>query len=123
MKAHLKSGLLASASFAALVGFVAGASANDKLIELSKSDDNWVMTGKNYDSNNYSPLKQVNKGNVKNLKAAWSFSTGLLHGHEGAPRIVNGVMYINTSFPNNVFALSRPLLSPNLFLCLFALLR
>src|SRR5262245_17693601 len=97
METHLKSGLLASACVVALVGFVAGASANDKLIELSKSDENWVMTGKNYDSNNYSPLKQVSKENVKQLKAAWSFSTGLLHGHEGTPRVVNGVMYVNSS--------------------------
>ena len=109
MKAHLKSGLLATASCAALVGFVAGASANDKLIELSKSDDNWVMTGKNYDSNNYSPLKQINKDNVKKLKAAWSFSTGLLHGHEGTPRVVNGVMYINSSFPNTMSAVHMAL--------------
>ena len=77
MKAHLKSGLLATASCAALVGFVAGASANDKLIELSKSDENWVMPGKNYNSNNYSPHdSKINTDNVKKLQAAWSFSTG-----------------------------------------------
>jgi methanol dehydrogenase (cytochrome c) subunit 1 len=107
MKAHLKLGLLTSASCVALlqVGFVASASANDKLIELSKSDENWVMTGKNYDSNNYSPMKQINKDNVKNLRVAWSFSTGLLHGHEGTPRVVGGVMYVNSAFPNNVYAL------------------
>ncbi|GJE27452.1 methanol/ethanol family PQQ-dependent dehydrogenase [Methylobacterium organophilum] len=79
--------------------------ANDKLVELSKSDDNWVMPGKNYDSNNYSELKQVNKSNVKQLRPAWTFSTGLLNGHEGAPLVVDGKMYVHTSFPNNTFAL------------------
>ena len=63
------------------------------------------MTGKNYNSNNYSPLKEINAGNVKKLRAAWSFSTGQLNGHEGTPRVVNGKMYINSSFPNAVFAL------------------
>jgi methanol dehydrogenase (cytochrome c) subunit 1 len=105
MRSHLKLGLLASASCAALVGLVASASANDKLIELSKSDENWVMPGKDYTSDNYSKLDQINTGNVKKLKASWSFSTGLLHGHEGAPLVVNGVMYINSAFPNNVYAL------------------
>ena len=81
------------------------AQANDKLIEKSKSDENWVMPGKNYDSNNYSDLTQINKSNVKQLKPAWTFSTGLLNGHEGAPLVVDGVMYIHTSFPNNTFAL------------------
>ena len=66
MKAHLKSGLLASASCAALLqaGFVVSASANDKLIELSKSNENWVMTGRTYHSDNYSPMTQINKENV-----------------------------------------------------------
>jgi methanol dehydrogenase (cytochrome c) subunit 1 len=107
MKAHLKSGLLASASCAALLqaGFVVSASANDKLVELSKSNENWVMTGRTYASDNYSPMTQITKDNVKNLRVAWSFSTGLLHGHEGTPRVVDGVMYINSSFPNNVYAI------------------
>ncbi len=79
--------------------------ANDKLIELSKSDKNWVMPGKNYASDNFSPMTQIDDKNVKNLKAAWSFSTGLLNGHEGAPLVVDGIMYVHTSYPNYTFAL------------------
>jgi len=62
--------------------------------------------GKNYSSNHYSTLTQINAENVKNLKVSWSFSTGLLSGHEGAPLVVDGKMYIHTSFPNNTFALN-----------------
>lgn len=98
--------LLAAASAVALCISVGNAAlANDKLIELSKSNSNWVMPGKNYDSDNYSAMTQINDKNVKQLKAAWSFSTGLLHGHEGAPLVVDGVMYVHTSFPNYTFAL------------------
>jgi len=93
------------------VAMAGGAQANDKLIEKSKSDENWVMPGKNYDSNNYSDLTQINKSNVKQLKPAWTFSTGLLNGHEGAPLVVDGVMYIHTSFPNAV-ARAPPLPPP-----------
>ena len=64
------------------------------------------MPGKNYDSDNYSKLKQINTTNVKDLKVSWSFSTGLLNGHEGAPVVVDNKMYIHTSFPNNTFALA-----------------
>ncbi|NLE78186.1 MAG: PQQ-dependent dehydrogenase, methanol/ethanol family, partial [Rhodococcus sp.] len=107
MMKHLGKGLLASASCVALTVAVGSASAlaNDKLNELSKSEENWIMPGKNYSSQNYSTNKQVNTDNVKDLRAAWSFSTGLLHGHEGTPLVVDGVMYVHTSFPNNTFAL------------------
>ena len=78
--------------------------ANDKLVEIAKSDENWPMTGKNYDANNYSPQKQINKANVKQLRPAWSFSTGVLSGHEGTPLVVNNVMYIHSPYPNTTFA-------------------
>lgn len=103
---HLGKGLLAGASCVALTVTMASSSfANDKLNELSKSNEAWIMPGKNYSSQNYSPNAQINTENVKQLRAAWSFSTGLLHGHEGTPLVVNGVMYVHTSFPNNTFAL------------------
>lgn len=87
------------------MGAATSALANDKLIELSNSNENWVMPGKNYDSNNYSPMTQINADNVKQLKHAWSFSTGELHGHEGAPLVIGDVMYVHSSFPNKTFAL------------------
>ncbi len=108
MMKHLGKGLLAGASCVALMVAMGSASssfANDKLNELSKSNEAWIMPGKNYSSQNYSPNTQINTENVKQLRAAWSFSTGLLHGHEGTPLVVNGVMYVHTSFPNNTFAL------------------
>ena len=89
---------------ALMVSSVAGA--NDTLDKMSQSDENWVMPGKDYHSDNFSKLTQINASNVKNLKASWSFSTGLLNGHEGAPLVVDGVMYIHTSFPNDTFAVS-----------------
>ncbi|MBB5047132.1 methanol dehydrogenase (cytochrome c) subunit 1 [Rhodopseudomonas rhenobacensis] len=97
--------LLAASALALSVPFGNAAFANDKLVELAKSNQNWVMPGKNYNSDNFSPMTQIDDKNVKQLKAAWSFSTGLLHGHEGAPLVVEGVMYVHTSFPNYTFAL------------------
>jgi PQQ-dependent dehydrogenase (methanol/ethanol family) len=79
--------------------------ANDDLIKMSQNPNDWVMPSRTYDGQRYSPLKQINTGNVGKLQAAWSFSTGVLRGHEGAPLVVGNVMYINTPFPNDVFAL------------------
>jgi methanol dehydrogenase (cytochrome c) subunit 1 len=105
MRKFLNSVSLLSVLIASPLAMPAVAHADDKLEALTKSEDNWAMQGKNYSANHYSTLTQVNAENVKNLKVAWSFSTGLLSGHEGAPIVVDGKMYVHTSFPNNTFAL------------------
>src|SRR5690606_26912258 len=93
--------LAALATFA----FSGTAGANQKLVELSKSNENWVMPGKNYSSTNFSEMTQINKDNVKDLAPAWSFSTGVLNGHEGTPLVVDGMMYIHSPYPNATYAI------------------
>ncbi|MBV8903910.1 MAG: methanol/ethanol family PQQ-dependent dehydrogenase, partial [Acidobacteriia bacterium] len=63
------------------------------------------MPAKNYASTRFSTLDQITASNVKNLKLAWTFSTGLTRGHEAAPLIVNNTMYIVTPWPNYLYAL------------------
>jgi PQQ-dependent dehydrogenase (methanol/ethanol family) len=95
-----------SAALSLSAGLMAGtALANDQLIQMSKDPAQWVIPGGNYASQRYSPLKQINVDNVKNLHPVWTFSTGVLRGHEGGPLIVGDVMYVHTPFPNKVFAL------------------
>jgi|GEM_PF-3568066 len=77
-------------------------SANEGLIETSKDPKNWVMQTKDYGATHYSEMDQINVENVHHLKVAWTFSTGTLHGHEGAPLVADGIMYVHTPFPNNV---------------------
>jgi len=79
--------------------------ANKELEKLSRQNTNWVMQTKDYSSTHYSELYEINITNVKNLKPAWSFSTGVLNGHEGGPLVVNGIMYVHTPYPNNVYAI------------------
>ncbi len=57
---------------------MSSARAEDKLEALTKSEDNWVMPGKNYSCEPLQHADQINADNVKKLKVAWSFSTGLL---------------------------------------------
>lgn len=81
------------------------AQANKELDQMSRQNTNWVMQTKDYSSTHFSELYDINITNVKNLKPAWSFSTGVLNGHEGGPLVVDGIMYVHTPYPNNVFAI------------------
>jgi lanthanide-dependent methanol dehydrogenase len=84
---------------------LSGALANDELMKLEKDPNQWVMPTGDYSNQRYSQLNQINAQNVQNLRPVWSFSTGVLRGHEGAPLVIGDVMYVHTPFPNNVFAL------------------
>jgi alcohol dehydrogenase (cytochrome c) len=65
----------------------------------------WHWAGKNYSASRYSELNQINTDNVHQLEVAWTLSTGQLRGHEAAPIVANGMMYITTPHPNIVYAI------------------
>jgi lanthanide-dependent methanol dehydrogenase len=79
--------------------------ANQELMKLEKDPNQWVMPTGDYANHRYSTLKQITKDNVKNLHPVWTFSTGVLRGHEGAPLVIGNMMYVHTPFPNIVYAL------------------
>lgn len=97
---------LAATSLAALITFVtAPVSANEELIQMSQDPKNWVMPAGTFDNQRFSKLNQITAENVGKLQVAWTFSTGVLRGHEGAPLVIDGTMYVHTPFPNTVYAL------------------
>jgi PQQ-dependent dehydrogenase (methanol/ethanol family) len=75
------------------------------LVQLQRDDGQWIMPARNYESTRFSGLNQINAANVKNLKVAWTFSTGNDRGEEAAPIVVNNTMYVITPFPNTLYAL------------------
>jgi len=85
--------------------FAGGAQANDELQKMSQNPKDWVMPTGDYANTRYSHLKQINAGNVNKLQVAWTFSTGVLRGHEGGPLVVGDIMYLHGPFPNPVYAL------------------
>jgi lanthanide-dependent methanol dehydrogenase len=89
----------------AVGGMASVASANDQLLKLEKDANQWVMPTGDYSNHRYSTLNQITKDNVKDLRPVWTFSTGVLRGHEGAPLVIGDVMYVHTPFPNYVYAL------------------
>jgi len=82
-----------------------GSWANDDLAKLASDSKNWAMPTGDYANTRYSKLNQINKDNVKNLQVKWTFSTGVLRGHEGGPLVIGDVMYVHTPYPNIVYAL------------------
>jgi PQQ-dependent dehydrogenase (methanol/ethanol family) len=80
--------------------------ADTDLTQLSKDPKNWTMQAGDLSNQRYSELKQITSKNAKNLQVAWTFSTGVLRGHEGGPLVIGDTMYLHSPFPNKVFALS-----------------
>ena len=97
--------LLATCLGSAAALAVGSASANDELIKMSQNPKDWVMPAGDYANTRYSKLNQINAQNVGKLQVAWTFSTGVLRGHEGGPLITGNMMYVHTPFPNKVYAM------------------
>ena len=79
--------------------------ANESVLKESAKPEQWVLQTGDYANTRYSKLDQINRDNVKDLKVAWTFSTGVLRGHEGSPLVIGDIMYVHTPFPNIVYAL------------------
>ncbi len=79
----------------------------------SPSDDaigNWIRPARDYASTRFSPLTQITPQSARQLGVKATFSTGYTRGHEAAPLVVNGTMYVVTPFPDILYALdlSKP---------------
>lgn len=72
--------------------------------ESSADDGQWTMPAKNYAATRYSGLAQINAQNARSLHPLWTFSTGVLAGHEGQPLVVGETMYVVTPWPNVLYA-------------------
>jgi PQQ-dependent dehydrogenase (methanol/ethanol family) len=80
--------------------------ANEDVTKNQANPNNWASQSGDYSATRYSTLDQINTSNVADLKVAWTFSTGVLRGHEGSPLVIGDTMYLHTPFPNIVFALN-----------------
>ena len=90
----------------ALLALPAIAMANADVEKNIANSKNWAMQAGDMYNQRYSQLKQINTGNVGKMQVAWTFSTGVLRGHEGSPLVIDGMMYLHSPFPNKVFAIN-----------------
>ena len=71
---------------------------DDRLINPEES--NWLSYRGTLDGWGYSGLDEINENNIDELEPVWTFSTGVLGGHESPPIVNDGVMFITT--PGNL---------------------
>jgi PQQ-dependent dehydrogenase (methanol/ethanol family) len=76
------------------------------MLSASASDTkNFLHTNGNYDQTRYFPADQINTKNVAKLRPAWIFQTEVKESLETTPIVVDGVMYVTTSY-SHVYALN-----------------
>ena len=97
----LKIVMLVCISFTATAAFAQGTEDLDK---MSQDPNQWVMPLGNYHGTRHSTLNQITAQNASKLSVAWTMSTGALRGHEGQPLVVGNVMYFESAYPNDVYA-------------------
>ena len=95
------------AGVALSIGLLAGAAhANESAMKAASDPNGWGMYSKGYDGTRFSPLKEINADNVKNLKLAYSFSLASLRSNESSPLVIGDTLYVSSSWgPKYVYAL------------------
>src|SRR5665213_2776404 len=82
----------------------AGAVTDERLMHADQDPGNWLTHGGNWQETRYSRLTGINANNVAALKPAWSAEFDTTRGQEATPIVVDGVMYVSTSW-SKVYAL------------------
>jgi PQQ-dependent dehydrogenase (methanol/ethanol family) len=70
----------------------------------AQDDGQWTRPGKDLGSTRFSALTQITPSNAGALRPVFTFSTGVLGGHEGQPLVVGNTMYVVTPWPNVLYA-------------------
>ncbi len=77
----------------------------DQLNRAADDGNNFLLTNGNYAQTRFYPNRQINVTNVSRLHPAWIFQTDIRELMETSPIVVNGIMYITTSF-DHVYAVN-----------------
>jgi alcohol dehydrogenase (cytochrome c) len=124
MHTHFKGGFLVGTALVTSLGLFSVASAEEvknaaamaagmaavtpvsqaQLDNAARDGSNFLQTNGNYDQTRFYPNARINTRNVSRLHPAWIFQTEVKDSLETSPIVVNGVMYVTTSF-SHVYAL------------------
>jgi len=69
-----------------------------------QDDGQWTSPGRDPGATRYSGLAEITAENAAKLRPTWTFSTGVLGGHEGQPLVVGDTLYVVTPYPNVLYA-------------------
>ncbi len=68
------------------------------LLSAADNRNEWLTHGRTYDEQRFSPLEQINTGNVKSLGLAWFADLDTARGQEATPLVIDGTVYITTAW-------------------------
>ena len=91
----LLSALLPVASLAGRAAEPARPIADRRLLDAGSDRDEWLMNGRTYDARRFSPLDQINAGNVAGLAPRWIYQTGKPATFQATPLVADGVLYLS----------------------------
>ena len=69
-----------------------------RVTEAHLEEDNWLLHGRTYDEQRFSPLSQINTKNVSNLSLEWFLDLPEARGQESTPLIIDGVLYASAAY-------------------------
>lgn len=67
----------------------------ERVLKEAAAGESWFLKGGNFQGQHYSPLSQINVGNVDDLGLAWSTELPIPDGIAGTPIVVDGVLFIS----------------------------
>ena len=79
-------------------GALAGETASSRPLAAESDADNWFAHGRTWAEQRFSPLSDINMGNVGRLSLAWAVALDTNRGQEATPIVVDGVMYVSTAW-------------------------
>jgi alcohol dehydrogenase (cytochrome c)/quinohemoprotein ethanol dehydrogenase len=71
---------------------------HNALLKAAENDSEWLTHGRTYDEQRFSPLAQINTGNVKELGLAWFADLDTSRGQEATPLVIDGTLYVTTAW-------------------------
>ena len=86
-----------AASLAILVPYGASAQTTDQLVKGATDTSNVLNYGTGYNLQRFSPLKQINKDNAKNLVPVWNYSLADDRSEVSQPLVYQGVIYVTSN--------------------------
>ncbi len=94
----LRSQLLFACAISAGIALPAAGQSTSDLVNANQNSSEWLVYGRTYDNQRFSPLTQINSRNVAGLRPVWAASMGSVDGVEATPLVKDGVIYVSGAY-------------------------
>ena len=70
----------------------------NRIVNADTEPHNWLVHGRTWSEQRYSPLNEINESNIGELGLAWYFDLDTTRGQQATPIVVDGVMYTTSAW-------------------------